>query len=235
MRHGMFAGFSPNDGSVDFYTRIGSFLRPELAVLDLGAGRAAWYQDDTNPSRRQLRLLKGRVARVVAADVDPAVRSNPTADESVVLPQGAPLPFPDASFDLVIADFVLEHVDDPPSFAHEVSRILRKGGLFAARTPHKYCYVALAARLVSNARHGKVLSRAQPRRKVEDIFPTRYRLNTLRAVRNFFPDFDDRSFIFRTEPAYHFGNRVLFEIQDFLHRVCPAFFSGNLFVFLVKR
>jgi hypothetical protein len=37
----LFSGFSPTDGTVDFYTRIGCFIQPEFEVLDLGAGRAA--------------------------------------------------------------------------------------------------------------------------------------------------------------------------------------------------
>jgi SAM-dependent methyltransferase len=230
----LFSGFSPSDGTVDFYTRIGCFIQPEFEVLDLGAGRAAWYEDDSNKCRRSLRFLKGRVANVVAADVDEAVLQNCTADETVVLQQGA-LPFEDQRFDLIIADYVLEHIDDPAGFAAEVARVLKPGGLFAARTPHKYCYVAMIARLVSNEKHSRVLSKVQPDRKEIDVFPTRYRLNRLRDISASFPAFENKSFIFRSDPAYFFGNKYLFKMQDFLHRLMPAFFAGNLFVFLVKK
>ena len=96
----MFCGYSTNDGTVDFYTRLKCFLRPDHSVLDLGAGRAAWYDDDKNACRREIRTLKGKVKKVVAVDVDEAVLKNQSADECLVmhgplcqdrcrLPQGA--------------------------------------------------------------------------------------------------------------------------------------------------
>lgn len=230
-----FGGFSPSDGTIDFYLRLRCFVKPDFKVLDLGAGRAAWFEDDLNTCRRDLRLLKGRVQKVTAADIDPAVLQNRAADESVVLKEGEGLPFANNAFDVIIADYVLEHIDDPAEFAAEVTRVLRPGGLFAARTPHKYCYVAIIARLVSNAKHSRVLRKVQPDRKEMDVFPTRYRLNRLKDVRDNFASFDNQSFIFRSDPAYYFGNKFIFKIQDFFHRLMPAFFSGNVFVFCIKK
>lgn len=231
----LFCGFSPTDGTIDFYTRISCYVQPDFEVLDLGAGRAAWFEDDPNACRRAMRVLKGKVRTVVAADVDRAVLQNRAADESVILQYGQVLPFEDSRFDLVVADYVLEHIDDPVGFAAEVTRILKPGGLFAARTPHKYCYVAMIARLVNNAKHTRVLRKVQPDRKEMDVFPTRYRLNRLRDILTSFTAFENQSFIFRSDPAYFFGNRFVFKIQDFLHRLMPAFFAGNLFVFLIKK
>jgi SAM-dependent methyltransferase len=228
-----FLGLSPNDGTVDFYFRVNGFLQKNHTVLDLGAGRAAWLED-INPYRRELRLLKGKCAKVVAADVDSVVMENKAVDERVHLKPGERLPFSDESFDLVIADYVLEHIDDPMAFCKEIKRILKPGGLFAARTPHKYCYVAVAARLVNNTRHLKVLKWVQPNRKEMDIFPTRYRMNTLKEIRGYFDSFEDFSFVFRADPAYFFGSMLLFRVQDYLHRSMPIFFAGNLFVFLKK-
>jgi SAM-dependent methyltransferase len=231
----IFGNFSPTDGTVDFYTRVTSFLRPEHVVLDLGAGRAAWFEDDRNQVRKHIRLLKGKAAKVVAADIDAAVLENRTADEVVVLREAGPLPFPDESFDVVVADYVLEHLEDPAAFASEVRRILKPGGLFAARTPHKYCYVAVAARAVANAKHANVLRRVQPQRKAFDVFPTRYRLNTLKDVKRAFTGFESRSFIFRSDPAYYFGNSLVFSALDVAHRLMPSFVSGNIFIFALKR
>lgn len=47
------------------------------------------------------------------------------------------MPFADQSFDLVIANHVLEHVDDDLQAVREVRRVLRAGGLAILQTP--YC------------------------------------------------------------------------------------------------
>jgi SAM-dependent methyltransferase len=44
------------------------------------------------------------------------------------------LPFPDASFDAVIANHMLFHVDDRPRALGEIARVLRPGGAFRATT-----------------------------------------------------------------------------------------------------
>jgi SAM-dependent methyltransferase len=44
------------------------------------------------------------------------------------------LPFPDASFDAVIANHMLFHVDDRPLALSELARVLRPGGAFRATT-----------------------------------------------------------------------------------------------------
>ena len=42
----MVGGFSPNDGTIGFYLRVNSIVERDSVVLDLGAGRAAWFNDD---------------------------------------------------------------------------------------------------------------------------------------------------------------------------------------------
>jgi SAM-dependent methyltransferase len=233
---GMLGGYSPLDGTVEFYGRINAFLQPGFVVVDLGAGRGAWYTDGDSSYHRSLRLLKGRVSRVIGIDVDEAVLSNQSTDENL-LADGRTLPLPDASVDVVIADYVLEHVDEPAVLEREVFRILKPGGLFCARTPHTLHYVSVGARLVRNARRLKILKAAQPFRKDDDVFETRYRCNTLRQINRVW---DARrwisySYLYTAEPSYDFGSRRLYGALRVLHRVLPLPLVGNIFVFNIKR
>lgn len=54
------------------------------------------------------------------------------------------LPFPDCSFDHIVASEILEHVDDDGAALRELVRVLRPGGRFAATvpatTPEKICW-----------------------------------------------------------------------------------------------
>ena len=49
-----------------------------------------------------------------------------------------PFPVADASFDLVTAFQILEHLENPFFVMREVKRILRKGGLFVFSVPNPY-------------------------------------------------------------------------------------------------
>jgi SAM-dependent methyltransferase len=231
---GLPGGFSPHDGTLDFYGRINALIHPEMVVLDLGAGRAAWFEDDPIPFRRSVRSLKGKVARLIAADVAPAVLENRAVDEQLLIVDGG-IPLENASVDLVICDYVFEHVADPRAFAAEVDRILKPGGWLCARTPHRNNMVSIAARLVSNRRHAAVLSKVQPDRKEIDVFPTVYRLNTRRAIARAFPLYEDASFVFRSDPAYFLGRKTIFKLLAGFGRFAPASLIGNIFVFLRKR
>ena len=49
-----------------------------------------------------------------------------------------PLPFPDESFDAVVAGELLEHVRDPRGLVEEAHRVLRPGGTFVGSVPNAF-------------------------------------------------------------------------------------------------
>ena len=159
--------------------------------------------------------------------------SNKSRDKQIIMTDGK-IDVEPNSIDLIVADYVLEHIDNPTEFYQQVNTCLKSGGWFCARTPHKYSYVALSASLVKNSLHSKVLRYVQPDRKEMDVFPTQYKLNQLKDINSVFSNWENLSFIFRVEPAYYFGNKFVFVLQSLLHRLMPAFVCGNLFVFVRK-
>lgn len=236
MGQSLIGDYLPGDGTIEFYGRVNSALRPDSVVVDLGAGRAAWI-DDSATFRRQLRLLKGRAREVVGIDVDEAVLGNPATDRNLVMSAGK-VPLPDQCADIVIADYVLEHLLDPTDIEREVHRILKPGGVFCARTPHRWHYVSIGARLIRNASHAKMVALAQPgARSAQDVFPTAYRANSMRSVRRIWATerWEDHSYMYVGEPTYFFGSRVLFRLLDLAHRFLPKPMVGNLFIFMRKH
>lgn len=229
----LIGGFSPNDGTVDFYLRINSLLKDSDVVLDLGAGRGSWYEDDGCDVRKNIRHLKGKASRLIAADVDEAVLQNRASDEQLLMKNGM-LNVESESLDLIVADYVLEHVSEPEKFVSQISNALKPGGWFCARTPHKASYVAIAAALVVNTKHSKLLRKIQPERKEVDVFPTVYKMNTMKNITKHFSGWNNKSFVFRGDPAYYFGKKSIYHIQDVLHRFMLKEMCGNLFVFVQK-
>jgi ubiquinone/menaquinone biosynthesis C-methylase UbiE len=100
------------------------------------------------------------------------------------LPDGS-IPFPDQSFNLVTARWVLEHVESPQHFLAEVKRVLVPGGQFIALTVNAVHYVTLLVRLFHLLPHAVTqgLVRRLYGRASQDTFRTHYRMNTPAAVR----------------------------------------------------
>lgn len=227
-------GFSPFDGTVEFYCRIQSIIEDKnFVVADVGAGRGQWYFEDQVPFRRRLQFLKPHTQRFIGLDIDPIVLSNLTTTENRLI-SGNRFPLEDASVDVVIADWVFEHIDSPSDFIDEVNRVLKPGGYLFARTPHKNSYVSIFARILNNKHHVRVLKYVQPSRINADIFPTKFRMNTLREIGRLFPNYINYSYIFTPEPAYFFGNQGIFKVFSKIHKHSPSFFCGCIYVFLQK-
>jgi SAM-dependent methyltransferase len=229
-------GFSYADVGVALFTQIDAILRPTDRVLDFGAGRGEYILDDVIEYRRRLFNLRGRCAHVEGCDVDEAVLTNPFLDHAVVIEPGSPLPYPDNSFDLVYARSVFEHIEEPKQVANELIRIVKPGGLIAALTPNRHGYIALAATMVPNRLHVRALNYIQPARKAFDVFPTLYRLNTLRALnRAFGPQADIYTVYLSGEPGYHFGRPLVYGIAKWLHKHLPDRLQPLLIVYIRKR
>jgi SAM-dependent methyltransferase len=230
-------GFTKYDGGLQFYGRINALLRPDMVVLDLGAGRGRQFDTD-NRYRYETVRMQGKVARVIGVDVDPAVLENTHVDEALVY-DGNRLPLDDLSVDLVICDWVLEHVEHPQGFAAEVERVLKPGGWFCARTPNSFSILATASRATPNRLHARVLRKVQPGglREAQDVFPTRYRMNSLAAIRRLFPAVRwlNCSYTFSPEPAYTFGSTLIVRVMRALQYLKQPLGGEFLYVFLRKK
>lgn len=157
------------NGTYTFYTLVRNEARSNSRLLNLGAGP---------PTHNPLCVLKGEVAEVVGADIDPVVLTNNELDCAFVIERDI-LPFPDASFDVAFSDYVLEHVEHPLAFLAEVHRVLKPGCSFFFRTPNIFHYVALVSRFTPQWVHTSVANSV--RGLPEDAhapWPTFYRLNS---------------------------------------------------------
>ena len=143
-----FGGFTDIDGTIAFFNRVNSLLDPSFTVLDVGCGRGA-YAADPVPLRRELRILKGKVSKVVGIDVDPIAHENPFLDDFRMLQEDY-WPVENDSVDLIVCDHVLEHIRNPDRFFSEARRTLKKSGCFCIRTPNRWSYIGIASTIIPN-------------------------------------------------------------------------------------
>jgi SAM-dependent methyltransferase len=102
---------------------------PGLHVLDLGCRTGALTQH----------YAQGNT--VVGVDVDRSALEQAEARlgiETVWADVEEELPFPDESFDVVVAGELLEHLADPAAVVAHVRRVLRPGGRFVGSVPNAF-------------------------------------------------------------------------------------------------
>jgi len=108
-------------------------------VLDFGAG--------TGQLTRRL-LRSGRFRSVTAADLFPRSDQLPAEVRWLQRDLNDPLPVADASYDVVVAAEVIEHLENPRALCREFFRLLRVGGQAVVSTPNNESWRALVALLV---------------------------------------------------------------------------------------
>jgi len=102
-------------------------LRTGAVALDAGCGR-----------KTRLRDYRDRIVRLVGVDVDDdAGVANPDVDEFLHADLDELLPFEDRSFDLVYANFVVEHLSRPQHTFEEWRRVLKPDGALVLLTSNR--------------------------------------------------------------------------------------------------
>lgn len=169
-----YPGFQRNWDDKLFREHVLTHINSQTDVLDVGAG--AGIVEEMN--------FRGLARRVCGIDLDPRVRENPYLDEGHVA-DAEHIPYPDASFDVVIADNVMEHINKPVEVLREIARVLRPGGKLLFKTPNRNHYMPLIARFTPYRFHGWINKLRG--REVIDTFPTRYLCNSRRQIERVAP------------------------------------------------
>ena len=142
-------------------------LVPRAHVLDAGCGR-----------RTRLDTRRNRIAELVGMDLDAAAGAeNSTLDRFVVGDLCASLPFGSGYFDVVYANFVVEHLDRPEEAFREWRRVLRPDGVLILLTTNRANPLVATARLAPRTVR-VAIKRAGAGVVERDVMPIRYRANT---------------------------------------------------------
>lgn len=221
------------NGTEEFHDLLKKFAgKGETNVLEIGPG----------PSNRTSDFLMANTGNLDGLDIDSRAFEN-TALQRVMIYNGGIFPIKDETYDLVVADYVMEHVEHPEAMLNEILRVLQPEGLFVFRTPNLFHYVNLISMFTPHRFHLFVANRARARsRDSVEPYPVFYRFNSPSAIKRMGNNtgFDILELrLVEKEPSYLKFSKLAFLGGVFYERTvnkakCLAGLRANIFGVLKK-
>lgn len=185
------------------------FVRKGMKVLDAGCGRGNIVVDE----------FRKEIEEAVGIDIDQKATEGNVCLDKVVIRDLENMPFLNNEFDVVLSQWVLEHLKDPDKVFSEIYRVLKPGGAFIFVTPYKGSYLVLVKRILGTGITRKLLSQSYGR-KEKDVFPAYYRANSPKSLEEKLvrADFRKRTLFLNADPSYLGINELFFSLGVFLEK-----------------
>lgn len=116
---------------------IKPYLKANLSILDCGCGQGTMtldFADQISPGKVVGIDISEKILQAAKENASSKNVSNVSFQQANVLD----LPFPDNTFDIVYAQTLLAHLPEPMRAIHEMKRVVKAGGIIAA----KECYLS---------------------------------------------------------------------------------------------
>ena len=162
------------NGTEEFHLLLAKIINNrKTEVLEVGPG----------PLNKTSSFLATCAKNIDGIDIDKRALKN-AALNNIIIYDGEKFPINSYLYDLVVADYVMEHVEHPKIMLQEINRVLKQGGLFVFRTPNLFHYVSIISKLTPQWLHLLIANRSRARSNdAEDPYPTFYRFNSSLAIR----------------------------------------------------
>ena len=186
------------DGTEDFHALCRRFIHASSRVLEIGPGAGG----------QTSQFLTQIAAAVEGLDVDASAVANPHLNK-VHLYDGGRFPLADGSFDAVVSDYALEHVERPPELFGEIHRVLAPQGCLIFRTPNVLHYVSVFSRVLPD----RVSNWARNRAADHAVYRKFFRCNSQGKCRRLLGEAGFRILelnMIEKEPSYGLRSRLLF-------------------------
>jgi ubiquinone/menaquinone biosynthesis C-methylase UbiE len=204
---------------------VAKYVTSESTILDIGAGRSGYMVD-----------LFQTAKHVIGQDPDEqAISEHPFLHQKIIGDFDSLSIIPDHSVDMVISSWTLEHLKKPHNLFIQVSRILKKGGVFISLTPNKYCIPSVISMLIPNSLHPSIVKKLWGRSE-ENTYPAYYKLNTVRALKKYCKQYslNLKEVQYMKDPSYYVQMNLSANSVYKLHRKLPSKLAEGMLITIEK-
>lgn len=159
-----------------FYQWVNEESVSDKILLNVGCG-----------SKSALLPLYPNFSKVIGLDIDEkALARHPGLTDRIV-GTAENIRLPESSVDIVVAEWVLEHLPNPDQAFREISRVLKPRGLFLFITPNLYSPMIIGGKILKSLLGEKKISQLVfflTGRTADETFCHHYLVNTKSQLRN---------------------------------------------------
>lgn len=181
----------------------------ETRILDMGCGHGDF-----------LKPVYDKTPHTYGVDPDKDALDKNTLIKNKVVGIVENLPFESNFFDLVVSEFVLEHLNNPDKAFREIYRVLKPGGRVVFLTPNVWNYNVWIIRMIPNSFHD-FFTRKLYDRQEGDTYPVRYKINSVKKIAKTLEPigFKKSQVILNGDPSYISFNRPLFALGRLFEKI----------------
>lgn len=198
----------------DFYwSTLNETLSEPMLVLDAGAGE-----------KSMLQLFRERPIVTVGLDLSLDDLKKNSRLTHRVCADAQELPFRQGCFDLIVSQWLLEHLPSPRLLLSETYRVLRNRGHLILVSNSLYCPLMFFNASMPALVREKIKKALLPKEVEEDTFPTYYRANTKALLDHVRREagYIEESFVYANDLSFFIFNKLLFAIFLLWDRMTEA-------------
>lgn len=207
-----------------------NILKDNMKILDAGCGSGA----DSIFTRSRLLKYYDNIT-IFGVDISVNISKNDLIGYKIrgVLER---LPIKNEVFDLIVCEWVLEHLQGTENVFRELRRVLRQNGYLVIITPNICNPVFYIGGKILPGRLTKILIKKLYNRSEEDIHKTFYKANTVKEINKFSEyGFKIEKLILAESPWYFQFNTLCFIISVLIERVFSALHIKLLNSYIIAK
>lgn len=198
----------------DYLSLVKKNMDPSSVILDAGCGLGGVFAKSklNNPSKRKLLI-----------GIDVVKGKNPYIDKKYVGSLDK-LPFKNDTFDVIVCEWVVEHLKYPRLVFNEFSRVLKKGGHLIIFTPNALNPLVFFSKIIPTKLKDAILNKFL-NEEDNDLFHVFLRCNSTRTINKIAEQVGFKREFLKTYPNPHYFrfNNILLALMIYIDKILVKF------------